>query len=253
MISKNKIKYIQSLHRKKTRDEEALFIVEGDKSVMEALVSGFHIRTLCATIDFIITQRRKITSGIEVIEVDELEMKKISTLQSPQRALCIIEMPRQEQLETLPKDLSLALDGIQDPGNLGTIIRSADWFGVKNIYCSLDTADCYNPKVIQATMGAIFRVNIHYVNLTDLLQQALKENICSYGTFLEGDCLYDTPVSAQALLVMGNEGNGIREETEKYIGKRINIPAYASSGSESLNVSTATSICLAEFRRVHRK
>lgn len=250
MISKNKIKYIQSLHRKKIRDQESLFLVEGDKLVKEAFKSNFNVKTLCAKPDFIAENRLCIPKSVDLIEVTAVELKKISILQSPQRALALVEMPQLVSFqEKMLRGLSLVLDGIQDPGNLGTIIRSADWFGIENIYCSSDTVDCYNPKVIQATMGAIFRVHIHYLGLSELLQKAFDANVPSYGAFLEGNCIYDTNISDDAILVMGNEGNGIRPEIESHITERINIPTYALRGSESLNVGIATSICLAEFRR----
>lgn len=250
MISKSRIKYIQSLHRKKIRDQEGVFLVEGDKSVKEALQSNFVVQAICARIDFIVENRLDANCEIELLEVGDAEMKKISTLQSPQRALALVEMPKNNPSTALQVEgLNLVLDGIQDPGNLGTIIRTADWFGIKHIYCSTDTADCYNPKVIQATMGAIFRVQVHYLHLSELLAQATKKSVASYGTFMEGKNIYETKVAENALLVMGNEGNGIRPEIEQQIMERINIPAYDSSGSESLNVSIATAICLSEFRR----
>ncbi|MFV0553094.1 MAG: TrmH family RNA methyltransferase [Mangrovibacterium sp.] len=251
MISKNKIKHIQSLHRKKGRDQEGVFLVEGDKLVKEALQSSFAVRSVCARLDFIMENKLDFSGEPELIEVDDAEMKKISTLQSPQRALAVVEMP-EAALSEVGEGLSLALDGIQDPGNLGTIIRTADWFGVKNIYCSLDTADCFNPKVIQATMGAIFRVNMHYVDLPRLLARASAAGTTSYGTFMEGDNIYSIKLAKSSLLVMGNEGNGIRLETEKQLAKRITIPSYAHGGSESLNVGIATAVCLAEFRRCSR-
>lgn len=255
MISKNKIKYIQSLHRKKHRDQEGVFLAEGDKLVKEALQSGFKLRSLCATSDFIEEHRLRSDGSYELQEVSAEELKKISALQSPQRALVVVEMPSPtvDPLHLdLSEDLILALDGIQDPGNMGTIIRSADWFGVKSIYCSSDTVDCYNPKVVQASMGSIFRVKVRYVSMLALLERAKRENIISYGTFLDGESLYENQLAQRALLVMGNEGSGIRAHAETHLVHRIRIPAYSSSGSESLNVSIATSICLAEFRRAHK-
>ncbi|MFV0289689.1 MAG: TrmH family RNA methyltransferase [Mangrovibacterium sp.] len=252
MISRNKIKYIQSLHRKKERDNECIFLVEGDKSVKEALQSSFTVRTLCATSNFIAENNLSALKTIEIIEVNDEELKKISTLQNPQHALAIVEMPAIDlNFEDLETNITLALDGIQDPGNLGTIIRTADWFGIENIYCSVDTADCFNPKVIQASMGALFRVKVHYLELIKLLEVASEKKLPSYGTFLEGENIYESSISKQAaILVMGNEGNGISAEVADAVSNKIHIPNYANSGSESLNVAIATAICLAEFRRV---
>lgn len=250
MLSKNKIKFIQSLSRKKQRDEEQLFLVEGDKLVTEALQSVFKVRMLCATPEFIRQNSSILTSAVEVIETDADELKKASQLQSPQNSLAVLEMQRADfSLKQIDKNLCLALDFIQDPGNLGTIIRLADWFGIEHILCSENTVDCYNPKVIQASMGAILRVKLHYTNLHQTLKEASTVGIPVYGAFLDGENIYREKLSSNGILVMGNEGNGISPEVEKIISRKLHIPSFAGSGSESLNVSMASAICLSEFFR----
>ncbi|WP_205461725.1 TrmH family RNA methyltransferase [Mangrovibacterium lignilyticum] len=252
MLSKNKIKFIQSLARKKNREAEKLFLVEGDKMVAEALESPLSVRLLCATDEFLADNPKLATKAAEVVEATDDEIRKASLLQSPQHALAVVAMPEvQFDPNTLNNQLSLALDFIQDPGNLGTIIRLADWFGIEQLLCSENTVDCFNPKVIQASMGAIFRVKVHYLNLPDSLQQAQKHKLPVYGAFLEGQNIYQHQLSETGILVMGNEGNGISPEVEQAVTEKIHIPSFASNetGSESLNVSMATGICLSEFRR----
>jgi TrmH family RNA methyltransferase len=251
MLSKNKIKYIQSLARKKNREAEQVFLVEGDKMVAEALQSSFSVRLLCATGEFL-AGNRQIARKTEVIEATTDEIRKASLLQSPQHALAVVEMPQTEfDPPALKNKLSLALDFIQDPGNMGTIIRLSDWFGIEHILCSENTVDCYNPKVIQASMGAIFRVKVHYLDLAQSLKALGQEGLPVYGAFLEGKNIYTQPLDAKGVLVMGNEGNGISPEVEAVITDKIHIPSFASNdaGSESLNVSMATAVCLSEFRR----
>ena len=259
MLSKNKIKFIQSLARKKNREAEKLFLVEGDKMVVEVLESSLSVRLLAATEEFLavtdrVTSSQPVSSGraAEVVEASAEEIRKASLLQSPQHALAVVEMPQTEfEQSILANQLSLALDFIQDPGNLGTIIRLADWFGIEHLLCSENTVDCFNPKVIQASMGAIFRVKVHYLNLPEVLGKAQAEKLPVYGAFLEGENIYDRNLSQAGILVMGNEGNGISPEVEQTVTEKIHIPSFASggNGSESLNVSMATGICLSEFRR----
>lgn len=252
MLSKNKIKFIQSLSRKKIRDKEQLFLVEGDKMVAEALQSGLRVHSLLATDLFLNSHQSLARSADECLDVTPDELKKASLLQAPQNALAMVEMNQTEfSLPELQQELSLALDFIQDPGNLGTIIRLADWFGIRHILCSSTTVDQYNPKVIQASMGAIFRVKLHYTDLPACLSEASKLALPIYGAFLEGENIYRDELSQSGILVMGNEGNGISPEVEQLVNRKIHIPSFAASGSgsESLNVSMATSICLSEFRR----
>jgi TrmH family RNA methyltransferase len=252
MLSKNKIKLIQSLARKKVRDQEKLFLVEGDKMVSEAIHSDHDIELLCATEDFLASSQIPLNAAHEVIPVSNEELQKVSLLQSPQHALAIVKMAEHPfQPSSVLQNFSLALDFIQDPGNLGTILRVADWFGIGQLLCSTDTVDCYNPKVIQASMGAIFRVKVHYLDLGKTLQEAIKAGVPVFGTFLNGKNLYKHPLSKQGILVMGNEGNGISHELEKIITEKLFIPSFPEGqrNSESLNVATATAICCAEFRR----
>ncbi len=254
MLSKNKIKLIQSLARKKVRDQERIFLVEGDKMVMEAVHSDYSVEMLCATDSFLNSGQLPPDAAREVITVSDEEIRKASLLQSPQHSLAVVKMKEDQfSLPSICNKLSLALDFIQDPGNLGTMIRTADWFGIEYLLCSDDTVDCYNPKVIQASMGAIFRVKVYYLSLAQILQQAVDSGIPVFGTFLDGENLYSHPLSSSGILVMGNEGNGISEEVEKTVSQRLFIPPYPESTprSESLNVATATAICCAEFRRRH--
>jgi len=252
MLSKNKSKYIQSLARKKHRDAEHVFLVEGDKMVAEALSSGLKVKILCATTGFLDAYARLSASANEIVEVDADELRKVSLLQSPQNALAVVEIPAVSfSMDAVTDQLSLALDFIQDPGNMGTIIRLADWFGIEHIFCSTTTVDCYNPKVIQASMGAIFRVKVHYIDLPQTLAGVKQRALPTYGAFLEGENIYAKKLTQNGILVMGNEGNGISAEVEQAITDKIHIPSFATNGagSESLNVSMATAICLSEFRR----
>ncbi|MFV0378001.1 MAG: TrmH family RNA methyltransferase [Mangrovibacterium sp.] len=250
MLSKNKIKFIQSLAHKKVRDQQQVFLVEGDKLVTEALQSGFRLKLLCATPGFLLEHSLLIGTKIEVIETDADELKKASLLQSPQNSLAVLEMPTADfSLKQLEGKLSLALDFIQDPGNLGTIIRLADWFGIEHLLCSENTVDCFNPKVIQASMGAILRVKLHYLNLPETLKEASNTNLPVYGAYLGGENIYREKLSSNGILVMGNEGNGISTEVGQLVSRKVHIPSFGRGGSESLNVSMATAICLSEFRR----
>lgn len=246
-LSKNKIKYIHSLEYKKTRCEENVFIAEGPKLVND-LLEHFSTRLIVATSEWLKTHPK--VNADEIVEVSPEELTKASLLKNPQQILAIFEQPKYSiDKEEISSSLSLALDNIQDPGNLGTIIRLADWFGIKNILCSLDTADVYNPKTIQATMGAIARVKVHYIALPEFLSSI--KNIPIYGTFLNGENIYQEPLSEQGIIVMGNEGNGIGKEIEALVNHKLYIPNYPADNitSESLNVAIATAVVCAEFRR----
>ena len=232
-ISKAQVKLVKSLQIKKFRDELSLFVAEGDKCVSE-LAKAFEL--------------------VQLYREDEnatrTEIEQMSGLRTPQGVIGVFRKKSDtigsNQIEL---DLTLALDGIQDPGNLGTIIRTCDWFGVHDIVCSLDTADCYNPKVVQATMGALARVRIHYVDLPAWLKGQQKPII---GTLLEGRDMYENALPKEGIIVMGNEGNGISPAVRSLVTHPIRIPSYPKNAetSESLNVSIATAIVLAEFRRV---
>lgn len=247
MLSKNKIKYIRSLELKKNRKAEHAFVAEGHKTVGD--ISGyFPCRLLIATAGWL--ERNPNITADETIEVTEEELSKASFQKTPQEVLAVFEQPEYIiDFDIIKSSLCLALDNIQDPGNLGTIIRLADWFGIEHIFCSTNTADAFNPKTIQATMGAIARVKLHYCSLSEVIS-ALKD-IPVYGTFLNGENIYTQKLAANGLIVMGNEGKGISPEVENLINNRLYIPNYPQERetSESLNVAIATAIVCAEFRR----
>ena len=244
-MTKAEIQHIRSLQDKRNRDEEGLFVAEGAKLVEEIASSTLTVRRIYTT--------RTDLKGANVEVVDSKTMERLSGLKSASDTLAVVEQPRYRlNLNTLTKSLVLALDGVQNPGNLGTIIRLADWFGVEDILCSKECADCFNPKVIQATMGAILRVRIHYVeDLPQLLSKAHEEGMPIYGTLLDGDNIYGTTLTPTGIIVMGNEGRGLSEECRKVVTHRLLIPAYPAERptSESLNVAMATGITLSEFRR----
>ena len=246
MISKNLIKLIKSLEQKKYRKREKLFVAEGPKVVGD-LMALMAPQRIIATSEWY--KEKKVS---EDVVVTEDEIRKVSFLQHPQDVLALFGLPEMEELpvEQLRDHLTLALDDVQDPGNLGTIIRLADWFGIEHILCNQGTADAYSPKVVQATMGSIARVKLHYTNLADYLEQ-LQDAVPVYGTFLDGNNLYAEKLSPSGIIIMGNEGNGISEQVERYVTKRLLIPSYPAERptAESLNVAIATAITCAEFRR----
>lgn len=247
MLSKNKIKYIRSLELKKNRKEEQVFIAEGHKLV-DDLLGHFSCRLILATPDWL-TKHTEVIAD-EIVEVSQDELSRVSSLKTPQDVLAIFEQPNYTvDIHVVSDSLCLALDDVQDPGNLGTIIRLADWFGIEHIFCSFGTVDVYNPKTIQATMGALARVKIHYCHLPSLL--ASLGELPIYGTFLDGENIYAETLSPHGLIIMGNEGNGISPEVASCVNKRLLIPNYPPQRetSESLNVATATAIICAEFRR----
>lgn len=247
MLSKNKIKYIRSLELKKNRKEEKAFVAEGHKLVGD-LLGHFPCRLLIATRAWL--ERNPEADATEIIEVTQEELTRASLQKTPQEVLAIFGQPTYEmQPEVISDHLCLALDDVQDPGNLGTIIRLADWFGIEHIFCSQGTVDVYNPKTIQATMGALARVKLYYCHLPSLI--ASLRDVPVYGTFLDGENMYGKALSAHGLIVMGNEGNGIGEEVAKLVNERLYIPNYPPQRetSESLNVAVATAIICAEFRR----
>ncbi len=250
MLSKNKIKLIHSLEKKKYRDELGLFIVEGNKMVEEALLSDWEIEFLATTDHFAAEHPLAEKRTNELIISDRETLKKASLLQNPQEALAILKKPNISAPEPNKNELILALDFIQDPGNMGTILRIADWFGISQVVCSADTVDIFNPKVVQASMGAIFRVQTYYTELTDFLKHCIEEKLPVFGTFLDGENIYEQTLSPRGVLIMGNEGNGISPDTEKLVTHKLHIPSFAvNSGSESLNVAVATAICCSEFKR----
>jgi TrmH family RNA methyltransferase len=253
MISRNKAAHIISLQKKKARDEEKLFVIEGDKIVREFLEEKVPVKTLVALPEFLNSLTLFHKQGIgEIIPATENELKKISSLKTPHNALAVISMiePIRDP-DDLKKELTIVLDCVQDPGNLGTIIRSAAWFGIKNIYCSEDSADVYNPKVIQASMGAILHVNVTYTSLPELLEIARNMSIKIYGTLIKGESIYSYKLGSSGIILLGNESKGISEELLPFITDRIKIPKLTDEqhGIESLNVSMAASVILSEFTR----
>lgn len=247
MISKATIKKIHALDMRKFRRNERLFVAEGPKLVDE----------LCATMKPVyiaalpewISENAKIVSGTEYDIVSPDELQRASLQKNPQQVIALFPIPEHRFCtEQLKNELVLMLDGVQDPGNLGTIARIADWFGIRNILCSAETADIYNPKAVQATMGALARVKFHY---TDLLQLLSQYDGQVYGTFLDGENIYGQELSENGIIVMGNEGNGISQGVSEMINRRLYIPNYpiGTQTTESLNVAIATSIVCAEFRR----
>lgn len=248
MLSKNQVKLITSLSQKKHRDETGLFVAEGTKLVLE-IAHFFQIRLLVATAGWASQFESQVQSPISIVTQDELS--KISGQKTPQGVLAVFE--KNETAFAIPEvanSLSLALDDVQDPGNLGTIIRIADWFGIRNIFCSLHCADAFGPKTVQATMGALARVRVHYVDLEAFFTQ-LPQPFPIYGTFMDGKNIYSETLTSHGIILMGNEGNGISEKTGKLVSNRLLIPNFplGEPTSESLNVGVATAIVCAEFRR----
>ena len=247
MISKNKISEIRKLHQKKFRDAERLFIVEGRKSVEMLLQSDFEVQDIYAT-ESAAQENQYLLQKQMVTLVAPAEMERISTLSTPPELLAVARQ-RRDQGQVPDDEPLLVLDRIADPGNLGTIIRIADWFGIEQIFCSEDTVDAWNPKVVQATMGSIARVNIIYINLSEFLD-TLPADYPIYGTLLDGDNIYTQPLTPHGLIVMGNEGNGISPEIRQKVNRRLFIPSYRTDDTaESLNVAIATAVTCAEFRR----
>ena len=247
MISKNKIKYIRSLELKKNRNKEGKFVAEGFK-VVDDLLALQPADLIVATQEWL--HGKHLADQTEVIEVTEEELKKVSFLQHPQQVLAVFRQAQDGDFSINTQELSLALDGVQDPGNLGTIIRIADWFGITHIYCSQDTADVYNPKVVQATMGSIARVKVEYGNLLALVE-SLPADVPVYGTLLDGDNIYQQQLENRGLIVMGNEGKGISPTLAKKVNRRLLIPNFPEgrATADSLNVAIATAITCSEFRR----
>lgn len=245
MVSKSQISFLKSLQQKKHRKEQGQFLVEGLKSVTDFISSDYLINTIYHT-PHLASKMLKVSGNIKFQEVSATELEKISSLNTPQEVIALVEIPKQQELhlQELAGKFTLVLDGIQDPGNLGTIIRTADWFGISNIVCSEDTVDVYNSKVVQATMGSLSRIAVNYTNLLLLLP---KIKLPVFGAMLNGENIYRTDFGKEGLLVLGNEGNGIRPEIQQLIHKNITIPQLGKA--ESLNVAIATAIFCNEISR----
>ncbi len=240
MVSKNQIKLISSLQQKKFRSVNQLFFAEGVKVIQELLKSNFALEHLYTTEPLF----DAVNSNFKTI-ISESDLKKISALSTPNNCLAVFRIPSVKPI--IENGLILALDDIRDPGNLGTILRLCDWFGISQVICSEQTVDIYNPKVVQATMGSIARLNVSYVDLHLFLQ---KTTLPVFGTFMDGSTIYQETLPKEAIVVMGNEANGISESIEKTIKNRLTIPRFGDlQQTESLNVATATAIILSEFRR----
>lgn len=240
MLSKNQIKLISSLQQKKHRSLNQLFFAEGVKVIQELVKSNFELEHLYTTKDDF-----KELSPSKTTLITDNELNKISALTTPNTCLAVFKIPFESKI--IESGLIIALDSIRDPGNMGTILRLCDWFGIQQLVCSKETVDIYNPKVVQATMGSITRVNVNYVDLVPFLE---KTTLPVFGTFMNSDNIYKTTLPQEGIIVMGNEANGISENIERLIEKRITIPRFGQLQiTESLNVATATAIILSEFRR----
>ena len=241
MLSKNQLKLITSLQQKKFRLSHQLFFAEGIKVIQELLASNFELNHLYTTqndFEEVLNEKKTLIS--------EAELKKITALSTPNSCLAVFKIPNEKKINE--SGILLALDSIRDPGNLGTILRLCDWFGINQIVCSRDAVDIYNPKVVQATMGSLARVNVNYMDLEDFIANTA---LPVFGTFMNGENIYKTKLPQEGIIVMGNEANGISVELEKSIKNRLSIPRFGSlQKTESLNVATATAIILSEFKRL---
>ncbi|MDB9712708.1 RNA methyltransferase [Flavobacteriaceae bacterium] len=239
MVSNSQIKIIKSLRHKKYRIKHNQFVAEGDKTIKELILANFKISSLYS-----------LNSAIEgvqnnTIQITQLDLNKISNLLNPKNSLAVFEIPTTKKINY--SKLIIGLDNISDPGNLGTIIRLCDWFGIEDLICSFDSVDCYNPKVVQASMGSLSRVNVSY---TDLVKTIESNNLTSYGTFMQGDSLYEVDEIKKGIILFGNEANGISPELSKHIDNRLSIPRFGNlQKTESLNVANAMSIVLSENSR----
>ena len=240
MVSKNQIKLITSLQQKKYRNINKLFFAEGVKVIQELLQSNFELEHLYSTQDdFEEVSKEKKT------RIEDNDLKKISALSTPNTCLAVFKIPVEKN--RIESGLIVALDSVRDPGNLGTILRLCDWYGINQLLCSKETVDIYNPKVVQATMGSIARVNVNYVDLNVFIKET---KLPIFGTFMDGENIYKSVLPQEGIIVMGNEANGISAELEKLIQNRLTIPRFGNiQKTESLNVATATAIVLSEFRR----
>lgn len=251
MLTKNRIKDVTALHHKKFRNQENVFIVEGEKVVADLLLSGWKVLTIFATPDYI--NKNKLTGDIPCEVCSEAEMSKITALTTASPVLAVAEMPPLYLAVDMQKGLKLVLDGIKDPGNFGALCRIADWFGIDEVICSNDSVDCFNPKVVQSSMGSLFHLKVVYKDLEELFKENAAQNkLPVYGTLMKGENIFTADLSSSGFIVLGNESNGISPEIEKYITKALTIPIFSNAKNglpDSLNVSVAAGIVAAQFRK----
>ena len=246
MLSKSQIKKLRSLQRKKERKNTGLFVVEGKKIVEEILESSKGWNELYATSTWF-DEHPNYVGHDKSFEMSEKDLAQVSTLKTPNEVLLVLKQnDKQEFAEVKSEKVILALDGVKDPGNMGTIIRLADWFGVKQILCTSDSVDQYNPKTVQSAMGSINSVQLHYGDLVQMLTELGSHQI--YPCDLDGESIYKTDFAERSILLMGSESHGISEEILDLANQKITIPSFSNSGIDSLNVATATAIVLSEFR-----
>ena len=245
MVTKNQKKLIRSLKQKKNRKNLGIFVAEGIKVIQEFLQTGLELDKL-----YVLNAEMSLFNTVDPLKLEGVtttELTQISFLTNPQKALALFKIPNQLDLFK-NEGIQVALDGVQDPGNLGTIIRLCDWFGIKNLICSNNTVDCYNPKVVQATMGSLTRINVIYTDLEKYIQNS---SLPVFGTYMDGNNVYTSELPNMGIVVMGNEANGISDEISKLVSQRITIPRFGEEQkTESLNVATATAILLSEFKRI---
>ena len=253
MISKSKIKLILSLQKKKTRDEKRLYVIEGEKLIKEHLSLGKRFRILAAKPEFVSSLLPQELEAIDEIEhVNYEDLKRISTLKTPHNSVAVVPFQdASDDSDLILGDLCIALECIQDPGNLGTIIRSASWFGIKNIICSPDCADLYNPKVLQASMGAFLHVKVFYLNLKEFIIKAREDQFPVFGALMKGESIYNHKLDTKGVILLGNESKGISEDLIPYLTHKITIPRFNrfKYGIDSLNVGMAASVIFSEFAR----
>lgn len=252
MLSKNKARFIVSLQRKKVRDEEKLYVIEGDKIVKEFLAAGVPVKLLVAKPEFLKSLPGDlIKKAYEVEQVGYDELKQVSTLKTPHNALALVSIEEQNiDIQSVSNELCCAVESVQDPGNLGTIIRASAWFGIKNIICSQDCVDVYNPKVIQASMGSLLHVKVSYYGLKDILSETRNSGKPVFGTTLEGDSIYNHQLANHGIILLGNESRGISPELLSFVSDRIMIPGTGiRPGIDSLNVGMAAAVVFSEFSR----
>ncbi len=246
-LSKNQLKNLIAFRQQKRCDEDGVFVVEGVKMCDEALQSSFKIITICGTTEYLQSHRSILPPSSDIYEVNGEQLERLSNQRTPNKVWMLVERVYPAP-NTTANTLVLALDGLQDPGNMGTIMRTADWFGIRRIVCSHDTVSCYNPKVVQSSMGAIFRTNVEYCDLAEKLDSLSKEGFSIYGAMLDGESIFKAEKKSPSVLVIGNEGHGISEKISSKIERRLTIPNIGGT-CESLNAAVATAILVSEFYR----